>query len=180
MKFQIPSHLQNDLITLSPVEALHREPLYLVSSDPYIWVQHPQQDRWQRQVFDPFFDQAMECGSAYVIIDNTTNQIIGTTRYYDIKVESVAVGFTFISKAYWGGRYNLGSKSLLLDHAFRFVDKVFFHIGPHNVRSIKGTAKLGAEFVGTTETAFGLRNEYVVDKQVWIGKNANLVQNKLQ
>lgn len=35
----------------------------------------------------------------------------------------------------------------MLDHAFRFVSRVLFHVGANNIRSQKAVLKLGAEKV---------------------------------
>jgi RimJ/RimL family protein N-acetyltransferase len=166
-----PLNLKNELITLVPMQEQHRETLYLTASDPKIWEQHPQHDRWQREIFDPYFDQGLQSGSGFIITDTANELIIGTTRYYDITDHSVAIGYTFLTRPYWGGKHNMACKSLLLDYAFGYVDKVYLHIGPDNMRSIRGTAKLGASFVNSIPQVVNgqevLRNEYVIEKQVW-------------
>ena len=35
----------------------------------------------------------------------------------------------------------------MLDHAFRFVDRVLFEVGENNLRSQKALQKIGAQFV---------------------------------
>ncbi|HLQ78864.1 MAG TPA: GNAT family protein, partial [Terriglobia bacterium] len=39
-------------------------------------------------------------------------------------------------------------KSLMLYHAFRFVDRVVFQVGANNLRSQRALQKLGARIVG--------------------------------
>src|SRR5207244_1753593 len=43
--------------------------------------------------------------------------------------------------------YNRELKSLMLDHAFQFVDRVLFVVGENNVRSQKALEKIGARFL---------------------------------
>ena len=44
---------------------------------------------------------------------------------------------------YWGGPTNRALKTLMLEHAFRSVDRVIFHVGAGNLRSRKAMEKLG-------------------------------------
>lgn len=58
-----------------------REPLYAVASDPQLWALHPAHDRWQRPVFDAFFNDALARGGALAIVERSTGAIIGTSRF---------------------------------------------------------------------------------------------------
>jgi len=141
-----PQSLENDIVKLIPLEENHFEVLYQVASDPLIWEQHPKKDRYKIEVFKPFFDAAIDAKTAFLILDKKTNEIMGTTRYYDYSTEqsSVAIGFTFIGRKFWGGIYNQSVKELLLDYAFQNVNSVFLHVGSENIRSQKAVLKLGA------------------------------------
>jgi len=55
----------------------------------------------------------------------------------------VEIGWTFLARAYWGGEYNGELKRLVLNHAFRFVERVVFIIGVTNFRSQKAIEKIG-------------------------------------
>lgn len=54
-----------------------------VSSDPLIWAQHPNPDRWQREVFRTFFDGALASGGAFMIRSKARGNAIGSSRFYD-------------------------------------------------------------------------------------------------
>jgi RimJ/RimL family protein N-acetyltransferase len=43
----------------------------------------------------------------------------------------------------------------MLGHAFRFVDRVVFLIGPENLRSQRAHEKLGAQLAGTRRNGVG-------------------------
>lgn len=144
-----PSTLMNDFIILEPLKHTDFDRLYSVASDPLIWEQHPSKERYKKDVFEKFFNSGIESKTAFLIIDKLTNEVIGSTRYYDFLPEqnSIAIGYTFIGRKYWGGIYNSMCKKLLLDYAFTFVTKVFFHVGIENLRSQKAVLKLGAQKV---------------------------------
>lgn len=141
-----PEILENDLIKVIPLLENHFEQLYAVASDPLIWEQHPIKDRYKKEVFKPFFDAAISSQSSFLILDKKTNEIIGTTRFYDYKPEnsSIAIGFTFIGRKFWGSDYNRSTKKLLIDYAFQNVNSILFHVGAENIRSQKAVLKLGA------------------------------------
>lgn len=169
-----PNHLENDLLKLTPLHKDDFEKLYAVAADPLIWEQHPSNDRYKKEVFQLFFDSAIESKSAFLIIDKAGGNIIGSTRFYDYKPEnsSIALGFTFLAKKYWGGRYNQACKKLLLDYAFQFVDKVYFHVGVTNTRSQIAILKTGAVKVNEVDfnqyEAMPLNFEYVIHKETWL------------
>jgi RimJ/RimL family protein N-acetyltransferase len=108
-------------------------------------------------VFRIFFKDAMESGGAFVIIDRNTRQIIGSTRFYgyDPEKSEIEIGWTFLARKYWGGRYNAEMKRLLLNHAFKFVESVVFFVGEDNVRSQKAMEKVGAMKVGRATRTYG-------------------------
>ena len=81
-------------------------------------------------------------------IDLSDQQIIGTSRFHRVTSNEVMVGYTFLAREYWGGRFNSEMKRLMIDHAFRFVPAVTFRVGENNLRSRRAVEKLGAIFEG--------------------------------
>jgi RimJ/RimL family protein N-acetyltransferase len=143
--FDLQPRLVGELIEVRPLAADDWEGLFAVAADPLIWEQHPAGDRYQEDVFREFFREALETGSAFVVIDQKTDRIIGSSRYFGFDPEQsvVEIGWTFLARAYWGGYYNGELKRLMLDHAFRFVERVLFVIGVTNFRSQKAVEKIG-------------------------------------
>jgi RimJ/RimL family protein N-acetyltransferase len=131
-----------------------------VASDPLIWEQHPVKNRSEEAGFRRFFDEALQSGGALVIIDATTRQIIGSSRFhgYDGTRSEVEIGWTFLGRSYWGGAYNGEVKRLMLQHAFQFVRSVVFLVGPGNVRSQRALEKIGAVRAGSRPNADGLES----------------------
>ncbi len=149
--FEIPLVLENELLRLEYLTEQDFEKLYAVASDPLIWEQHPANDRYKREVFKEFFDGAVQGKAAFMVYCKANNELIGSSRYYEcMPNESVAIGYTFISRKYWGGTYNTSLKKLMLEYAFRHVPKVLFHVGIHNMRSQKAVGKIGGIFVRET------------------------------
>jgi RimJ/RimL family protein N-acetyltransferase len=157
MAFDLQPHLKGELIELRPLVHGDWDELFAVASDSLIWEQHPERDRYKENVFRIFFKDALESGGAFVIIDRKTQHIIGSTRFYgfDPEKSQIEIGWTFLARKYWGGRFNAEMKRLLLNHAFKFVDSVVFFVGEDNVRSQKAMEKVGAIKVGTAIRAYG-------------------------
>jgi len=156
MAFDLQPSLENELIRVRPLRGEDFEDLYAVASDPLLWEQHPSRNRYQRPVFETYFQGAMESRGALLVLDAPRAQVIGCSRYYDLDEDkrSVAIGYTFFARSHWGGGYNRALKTLMLDHAFRFVDTVLFHVGVNNMRSRMAMQKLGATLIGEVAVAY--------------------------
>ncbi len=147
--FVLQPTLVGPTLALRPLCAEDFESLYAAASDPLIWAQHPEPQRFQREFFaNGFFASAIASGSAFVVIDRRTDNIIGSSRYYDWHPHSrdIAIGYTFLARSHWGGSSNAEMKQLMLDHAFRWAERVWFHVGSNNWRSRKAVEKLGGQF----------------------------------
>lgn len=152
--------LHSEAISLRPLQLGDFEGLWAAANDPATWAGHPAKDRYKRDVFLKYFTFLLDAGGTLVVIDNAKGNIIGCSRYYfaPVKTAYISIGFTFLNHAYWGGGTNFTVKKLMLDHAFKSTDQVWFHIDPSNIRSQKATAKLGAKHIenGELDLADGL------------------------
>ncbi len=159
MSFDLQPHLKSEPIELRPLRPEDWCDLFAVASDPLIWEQHPESDRYKKDVFKVFFKGALESGGAFVVIDTENKRIIGSTRFhgYDPEKSEVEIGWTFLARKYWGGRYNREMKQLMLAHAFQFVENVVFFVGENNIRSQKATEKIGAIKNGMVKKVYGNR-----------------------
>ena len=171
MSFDLQPHLKGELIELRPLRPEDWDDLFAVASDPLIWEQHLESDRYREGVFNIFFKEALESSGAFVVIDNKTQQIIGSTRFYgyDPEKSEIEIGWTFLARKYWGGRYNREMKRLMLTHAFKFVENVVFYVGEKNIRSQKAMEKIGAIRSGKVKRQYGnhpptLNVRYVIKK----------------
>ena len=157
MNFELQPKIHNDIVKIEPLRPDDFEILYAVASDPLIWEQHPHKERYQRAVFEGFFKAAIESGGAFRVIDDVNGETIGSSRYHDLNEteRKVEIGYTFIARSRWGGPHNRSLKTLMLDHAFRFVDRVMFKVGVNNWRSRKAMEKLGGLYIGQEMVSYG-------------------------
>ena len=159
--------LVNGPISLIQTKESHFDELYSAASNPIIWKQHPESDRWRKDKFTAFFNSAMknELG-CFSIFDNNHNKFFGLTRFYayDKFETAVRIGYTFIAAEYWGTSTNKQIKEMMLDHIFKYLDKVYFDIGEYNFRSRKAIEKLGAKLF--LDNGDGMVT-YLIDKNTY-------------
>jgi RimJ/RimL family protein N-acetyltransferase len=151
-----PNHLNNNSVLLEPLLVDHFEELYGVASDPLIWEQHPNPNRYQKEVFQTFFEGAIDSGGAFIIRNADTGKALGSSRFYDYSriKDEIKIGYTFFSRDCWGKGINQQVKTLMLNYAFIYIEKVIFHIGALNIRSQIAIEKLGAKKVGEEMVAY--------------------------
>jgi RimJ/RimL family protein N-acetyltransferase len=154
-EFELQPILRGELLELRPLTRSDFDALFAAASDPLIWEQHPERDRYRREVFQQYFDSAIESKGALAIVERKSGRIIGSSRYCNLNrtEREVEIGWTFLERKFWGGRYNRELKMLMLNHAFRFVDRVLFVVGETNFRSQKALEKIGARFVKKVQSA---------------------------
>jgi RimJ/RimL family protein N-acetyltransferase len=155
--FDLQPVLKGALVELRPLRPEDYDELYAVAADPLIWEQHPAWNRYQDAIFRGFFQEALESGGALIATDVATRRVIGSSRFhgYDRERREIEIGWTFLARSHWGGRYNREMKRLMLDHAFRFVSNVIFLVGIHNVRSQRALEGIGAVRTGVTSNRAG-------------------------
>ena len=153
MEFDLQPILKGALVQLRPLVVEDFEELYTAASDPLLWEQHPEPLRYRREVFQKFFDGAIESRGAFAVIDIASRRMIGSSRYYDYSpdLREVKIGYTFVAREFWGAGYNPEMKKLMLDHAFPHVERVLFEIGETNIRSQTAIRRIGAQLVGKAD-----------------------------
>jgi RimJ/RimL family protein N-acetyltransferase len=151
--FDLQPTLIGNLLELRPLTAADFEELFAAASDPLIWAQHPENDRYTREIFQHYFDGAIESKGAFAIIERKSGRMIGSSRYWNFDPASreIEIGWTFLEREFWGGLYNRELKALMLEHAFKFVDRVLFIVGENNLRSQKAVEKIGGRFLRNIE-----------------------------
>jgi N-acetyltransferase len=157
MSFDLQPVLKGELLLLRPLRPEDFHDLYDVASDPLIWEQHPSSDRYQEEVFNGFFRDALESGGALIALDARDGRAIGSSRFhgYDQATSEIEIGWTFLARSHWGGLYNREMKQLMLRHAFKFVNSVIFLIGLQNYRSQRAMEKIGGVRVGSRTDGSG-------------------------
>lgn len=149
MNFPLQPTLQNELVTAIPLKPEHFDVLFAAASDPLIWEQHPNKNRYQLKDFSVYFEGGIKSGGAFLIKDSKSGEVIGSTRYCNLvqneELNKIEIGYTFYKRSHWGTGHNHSLKHLMLQHAFKYVDSVWFVIGANNKRSQVSIERLGAE-----------------------------------
>jgi len=75
--------LENNYVSLVQTAEDHFQELYQVGSNPVVWEQHSNQDRWKKNNFRKYFEDGLNNNEGcFTIIDKKINKIIGKTRFY--------------------------------------------------------------------------------------------------
>ena len=126
--------------------------LYAVAQDREIWAKHPAWDRYQEPVFRAYFDDALASRSGLTVIDKASGRVIGASRYAPFpEADEVEIGWTFLSRDYWGGVVNRQMKRLMLAHALASFPRAVFRVGESNVISRRAMEKIGGRLTDRVE-----------------------------
>ncbi len=152
VKMDLQPLLENELVQIRPLAQQDLEPLFAVAKDPKIWEQHPCK-RYLRTKFNSFFEEFIKSKGALILIDKKSRAIIGSSRFKKVEGFSkcIEIGWTFLSRNYWGGAYNKAVKDLMIAHAFKYVDNIIFYIAKDNIRSQKAVEKIKGEKILASE-----------------------------
>jgi len=145
--------LKGKLATLVPLESSHEKDLLLAASDGKLW------ELWYTSVpsalsIKAYIDQAIKERShqqsiPFVIIDNASGKVIGSTRYcsIDSKNKRLEIGYTWYSKSFQRTGVNTECKLLLLAYAFETLGAIAveFKTNWHNIPSRNAIERLGAK-----------------------------------
>ncbi|MDE3144378.1 MAG: GNAT family N-acetyltransferase [Bacteroidota bacterium] len=151
-----PTILTGETVKLVPLEKVHFEELYTAASDKKLW-EHIPTDCSKRETFDTAYNFALaerEKGNQYpfVIVHRTTNEIIGSTRFFEIFPldQKLEIGWTWLVAKYWGTEMNFECKLLLLTYCFETLQtrRVQIKTDATNLRSRKAIEKIGGQFEG--------------------------------
>lgn len=145
MIFDMQPELTGETLHLRPLREADRAAMTAAASDPLIWELHPAKNRHLSEKFHPYFDKLLASGGTLVVIDRANGAIIGWSSYGELRPEAreVEIGWTFLTRIYWGGDTNREMKRLMLMHAFLFLDTVVFRVATDNFRSRAAMEKIG-------------------------------------
>ncbi|WP_374462587.1 GNAT family N-acetyltransferase [Chryseobacterium sp.] len=151
-----PTILEGTAIELVPLEKEHFEELYIAAADKELWELLPA-DYSDRTVFHKTYEFALserETGNQYpfVIRHKETQKLIGSTRFFEIYPadKKLEIGWTWITKEFWGTSINPECKLLLLTFCFEILktNRVQLRTKDNNFRSRKAIEKIGGVFEG--------------------------------
>jgi RimJ/RimL family protein N-acetyltransferase len=152
-----PMTLRGSLVRLEPMTVDHVDGLTEVGLHPELWRWIPNQvtSRAEMSAYVRTALAEFERGVSlpFVTILNSTDRVIGSTRYGNIDLANrrVEIGWTWITPAYQRSGANTEAKLLLLTHAFETLrlNRVELKTDALNHRSRAAILRLGAVEEGT-------------------------------
>jgi N-acetyltransferase len=149
--------LTGRLVTVEPLAPEDVDGLDAIAGDAemFRWIgvdlsQRPALEQWVNTALD---NAAGGIELPFAVRSAATGEILGTTRFLGLQLDHLVaeIGWTWYSRAVWGGGVNAETKLLLLGHAFETVGlrRVEFKTDSRNERSRGALTKLGAQYEGT-------------------------------
>jgi N-acetyltransferase len=152
-----PVTLRGTAVRLEPLAMEHVPALAQVGLEPELWrwiptaVTTPEEMR--AYVATALQDQARGISLPFVIVDQATGTVIGSTRYGNIEPSHhrLEIGWTWVTPAFQRTAANTEAKLLLLTHAFETLhaNRVELKTDALNQKSRTAILRLGAVEEGT-------------------------------
>lgn len=145
--------LIGEKIKLIPLTTNDANDLLNAASDGELWnlkvTSIPSNDSINSYIDFALSEQNEGKGLPFVVIDQKTKTIIGSTRYCNATPEHrrLEIGYTWYAKSYQRTAVNTECKYLLLKHAFETLNAIAveFRTNFHNKASKKAIQRLGAK-----------------------------------
>jgi RimJ/RimL family protein N-acetyltransferase len=184
-----PVTLSGKFIRLEPLTMAHVPALARVGLEPELWRLQPTaietEDEMRAYVEIALDEQQRGSGLPFVIIDQGTGDVIGSTRYFEIAPQHrrLEIGATWLTSAYQRTSANTEAKLLLLTHAFEVLQaiRVVFKTEMLNAKSRAALARIGAVEEGVFRqhliASSGRRRDMVyfaILGEEWVGVKARL------
>ncbi|QED46115.1 GNAT family N-acetyltransferase [Cytobacillus dafuensis] len=144
--------LKNEIVCLKVMDESDIDEIFEASKDQSIW-QHATQNITTKEDVIHYVQKALMAKEQgieipFVIINQKTNQIIGSTRLMDIHLEHkrLEIGSTWLHPNYWRTAINTNCKYLLLRYCFENINlqRVQLKTDHANLRSQKAIERIGA------------------------------------
>lgn len=166
-----PVELVGDRAKLIPMAESHIEGLFGAGSDPQIWAYMPMRvetiEDMRRLVSGALSARATGAEFPFVIIDQESDNIVGSTRFLDISVPNrhLEIGWTWLVPTVWRTRINTECKYLLLKHCFETLRtiRVQLKTDGRNVRSQQAIERIGAVKEGVLRKHRVMPDGYIRD-----------------
>ncbi|MBS4193122.1 GNAT family N-acetyltransferase [Bacillus sp. FJAT-49705] len=144
--------LKNEIVCLKVMDENDIDGIFEASKDESIW-QHMTQNIAMKEDVIHYVQKSLmakeqETEIPFVIINQKTNQIIGSTRLMDINLEHkrLEIGYTWLHPNFWRTAINTNCKYLLLRYCFENINlqRVQLKTDHANLRSQKAIERIGA------------------------------------
>jgi len=152
-----PTTLRGRMVRLEPMKVEHIGPLSHVGLEPSLWRWIPNPvataEDMRAYVATALDEQRRGISVPFVIIDQISGQVIGSTRYANIEPthHRLEIGWTWVTPAHQRTAANTEAKLLLLTHAFETLGahRVELKTDALNDRSREAILRIGAVEEGT-------------------------------
>lgn len=153
MRPPAPIILSGHGVRLEPLAVTHLEALRAVAADGRLWelwfTTVPDADETAGYIETALDGQRTGQMLPWVVREEVSGEIVGTTRYHDIVPEAgrVEIGYTWYAQRWQRSHVNTACKLLLLAHAFESLDcgVVGLRTDRFNTRSQRAIEALGAQ-----------------------------------
>lgn len=155
MNFQVLADLKisNDLVTIRRYHDDDFEQLNAIFSQEFFAWFFTNYSDCRQFVAEKMVDYGKNNLVMYVIIDNKTQQVIGTSSLYEISFrhKRLEMGSSWLAKSYHGSQYNASAKFLLIDTLINQLgfNRIQWKTDALNEKSKAAMTKLGFKFEGT-------------------------------
>jgi len=147
-----PLTLTGTCVRLEPLLVQHATALADVGLVPELWRWQPAEitsaEGMREYVAAALAQQAAGTAQPFVIVENVSGRVIGSTRYMDIAAEHdrLEIGATWLAPPWQRSGANTEAKFLLLQHAFEKlgVQRVVFKTEAANEKSRAAILRIGA------------------------------------
>ena len=185
-----PIILEGQHVRLEPLTQSHAGSLIAAASDGELWNTQvtiiPQPAGMKDYIQAALDGQAQGRELPFVIIDKSSNRIVGTTRFYEIRSNdrAAAIGYTWLAESAQRTAVNTESKLSLLTHAFEdwHCNRVELITDVLNEQSRTAILRLGAKQEGILRKHLILPNGRIRDSVLfsitddeWPGVKQSLV-----
>ena len=175
MPWPTPRTLEDDVVALEPLSALHRDDLIEAVHDGRLWelwytsVPHP--DRMDAEIARRLRLQAEGSMLPFAVIAKDRGKAVGMTTFMDIdaEVKRVEIGSTWYRQDVQRTSLNTRCKLLLLTHAFEALDCIAVEFRTHALNRQSRTAieRLGAKLDGVLRNHKRMPNGTIRDTAVY-------------
>jgi RimJ/RimL family protein N-acetyltransferase len=197
MNFNIKENyiLENEVVRLEPLSMNHFDALVEFSiNEPELWsfnANGPDSPENLKKYLEKALSQKEKLVEyPFIVFDKIKNKVAGSTRYYNISLETknLEIGFTWYGKEFQGTLLNKNCKYLLLEFAFEKMnlERVGFRANNLNKRSINAMKSIGCIEEGVLRNfstdAKGERIDAIVlsiIKSEWFSGTKENLKNKI-
>lgn len=166
--FYSPLEFNNKLVTMKLVSLDHIQDLHKIAFEAEIWKYTPTKvfndDDLMNYVYNAVMEYQNEKGAAFVIIDNLSGKIAGSTRISNISLadKRAEIGWTWLGKDFHGKGFSKASKFELLRFLFEELkfQRVEFKTDVRNLKARKSLLSTGAKEDGVLRSHTYLGDNY--------------------